>query len=210
MRTRFAAIRRLVGERPDRGTALIEFALVAPVLVLLALGVLEYGNAFRQVNGIEQAVGQAARTASTQANNRFADYEALRTLSSAVENLSGVEVDWVTVYRVDSSDPSVPDACRSASVPGTCNRYTGEQVMNASLAQFPGGSASAPSCAGGIDAAFCPVTQRSRTSEPPTVIGVHLAVTYEPVTGIWPGPSVSIERYAIYQIEPCSRGVAEC
>lgn len=195
----------------DRGAALIEFALVGPILVLLALGILEYGNAFRQANAVEQAVGQATRAASVQANSRWADYEALQVLRSSTAPLQGIEIEWVSIFRVETSNTSgtVPEQCRSRSVSNLCNYYTGAQLESLSLAQFPGTNSS-PSCGAGLDARFCPLTQRHRTTEPPTVIGMHVAVTYSPVTGIIPGTTLTMERSAIYQVEPCARGLLSC
>jgi Flp pilus assembly protein TadG len=42
---------------PDRGAAAVEFALVAPLLLVLLLGIVEFGRAY----GVEAALSQAAR-----------------------------------------------------------------------------------------------------------------------------------------------------
>jgi Flp pilus assembly protein TadG len=52
-------------KRPlERGSAMVEFALAAPLLVLLFLGVWQFGYAFYQYNELEQAVRAGARYAS--------------------------------------------------------------------------------------------------------------------------------------------------
>jgi len=191
--------------RHERGVALVEFALVAPVLILLVLGIFEFGNAWRQTAGIERAVQQGARTVTSQANARYADYEALRAVDSATRSLSGVTVDQVVIYRADSADGAIPAACLTASQSGLCNRYTGAQVRTVAPTGFP----PATSCAGGWDALWCP-TGRDRDGINRMRIGVHLTVSYTPVTGLIPGPTMTITRTAVYQIEPCAQGQSGC
>lgn len=194
----------------DRGAVLVEFALVAPVLVLLMLGVFEFGNAWRQVGAAERLVQQAGRTVSSQANSRFADYETLRAIDTATTNLRGFEVTRVVIYRAVTANGQVPSSCLSSSHSGLCNRYVGAILSSASMGAFPGGSSTNPTCAGGsADAAWCPVN-RDRTSTTPDRVGVHVTFKYTPITGLLPGPNVEIKRHAVYQLEPCAQGSTRC
>jgi Flp pilus assembly protein TadG len=61
---------RLVRElvRRESGAAMVEFALVAPLLILLASGVIDLGRAFKQYNTLSQAVRDGARFAATHPN----------------------------------------------------------------------------------------------------------------------------------------------
>lgn len=52
-------LRRLRGER---GAAVVEFALVVPVLILLVLGIVEYGKAMNAQATLSSAAREAART----------------------------------------------------------------------------------------------------------------------------------------------------
>jgi hypothetical protein len=47
--------------RDDRGAAIIEFALVAPLLLVLVWGIIETGRAFYTINGLASAVRDGAR-----------------------------------------------------------------------------------------------------------------------------------------------------
>ena len=193
----------------DRGAVLIEFALVAPVLILLVLGIFEFGNAWRQVGTIERATQAGGRTVSAQANGRYADYEALRAIDATMSGLSGMEVTRVVIYNATGGSGIVPPACLNASQSGICNRYTGSVLTSPSLASFPGGSSASPSCAGGVDSAWCPVS-RVRTGGSPNRIGVHVTAEYTPVTGLIAGPTIEVTRYTVFQIEPCAQGQSEC
>ena len=45
----------------ERGQSLLEFAMVLPILLLLAIGTIEFGRAYYQYNTLSKAVRQAAR-----------------------------------------------------------------------------------------------------------------------------------------------------
>ena len=59
--------RRRQPERGGRGQAVVEFTLVVPVMVLLMLGMLEFGFAFNHHMTIEYATREGARTGSALA-----------------------------------------------------------------------------------------------------------------------------------------------
>jgi Flp pilus assembly protein TadG len=54
--------------REDRGTAVIEFAIIAPILFLLVLGVLDFARALDYYNNLTQLAGQGARAAAVNQN----------------------------------------------------------------------------------------------------------------------------------------------
>ena len=62
-RVRLAALRR-----DQRGTAVVEFALVAPILFLLVFGILDFGRALNYYNQLTQLAGQGARAAAVSNN----------------------------------------------------------------------------------------------------------------------------------------------
>jgi Flp pilus assembly protein TadG len=58
----------------ERGTALVEFALIGPILFLLVFGVLDFSLALNNYNQLSQLAGQGARAAAV---NRCPDGTAL-------------------------------------------------------------------------------------------------------------------------------------
>jgi len=54
--------------RSERGTALVEFALVAPILLLLVFGIIEFGRVLNAYNDLTQLAGQGARAAAVSRN----------------------------------------------------------------------------------------------------------------------------------------------
>jgi len=58
---------QMSGRSQERGQSLLEFAMVLPVLLLLAIGTIEFGRAYFQYNTLSKAVRQAARYMSFHA-----------------------------------------------------------------------------------------------------------------------------------------------
>jgi Flp pilus assembly protein TadG len=54
--------------RDQRGTALVEFALIAPLLFLLLFGIIDFGRALNYYNEVTQLAGQGARAAAVNRN----------------------------------------------------------------------------------------------------------------------------------------------
>lgn len=51
-------------DRGERGAAIIEFAIVMPVLIILVFGIVHFAIAFNRYQGIHAAAREGARTAS--------------------------------------------------------------------------------------------------------------------------------------------------
>lgn len=64
---RLIATRRRLG-RDRRGTAMVEFALTAPVFLLLLLGIIDYGWKYYAQQVLQGAVSNAARAATLEGN----------------------------------------------------------------------------------------------------------------------------------------------
>jgi Flp pilus assembly pilin Flp len=52
----------------ERGTAVVEFALIAPILFLLVFGIIEFGRILNAYNDLTQLAGQGARAAAVSRN----------------------------------------------------------------------------------------------------------------------------------------------
>lgn len=55
-----------VSARSERGTAAVEFALIVPVLILLVLGLVEYGRVYSVQISLSNAAREGARTMAIQ------------------------------------------------------------------------------------------------------------------------------------------------
>lgn len=81
----------------DRGSAVVEFALVAPLLLLLALAVLQVALAMHVRATLTSAAAEGARAAALAGADPAAGVRRTRTLLA--QNLAGSVVDDVTAQR---------------------------------------------------------------------------------------------------------------
>jgi Flp pilus assembly protein TadG len=104
------AMKRSNHSRHAQGQALVEFALVIPILLLIFMGIFDLGRAVYTLN----VVGDAARNGVREAIiDQDCTAIATRTRQSApAVDLSGSSAIQVTIYKSDviSSTPA-PDTC---------------------------------------------------------------------------------------------------
>lgn len=87
--------------RKDRGAQLVEFALIAPLLIILLLGIIEFGYIFGQYNDIRHGAHEGARLAAV-------DDASLGTNTCNAMNLAGtVTVDFDLTGTDPGSQASV-------------------------------------------------------------------------------------------------------
>ena len=72
--------------RPSKGQSLVEFAAIATILVMLIMGILEFGRAFYYYSAIVNAAQEGARYGSTTGVNTSAKRTAIinTTMQSAI------------------------------------------------------------------------------------------------------------------------------
>ena len=72
----------------ERGTALVEFALIAPFLFLLLFGIIDFGRALNYYNQVTQLAGQGARAATVNRMPNGTPITSGSALQSALVNLT--------------------------------------------------------------------------------------------------------------------------
>jgi Flp pilus assembly protein TadG len=95
--------------RSERGTAIVEFALIAPLLFLLVFGIIEFGRALNYYNDLTQLSGQAARAAIV---NRNPDGSAVGIANSdCPANNMTIQCQIATTYPTDGELKSGISVC---------------------------------------------------------------------------------------------------
>jgi len=77
------------GPRTERGASAVEFALIVPLLVLLVLGIAEFGHAFQVQGTLSAAAREGVRTMALQNNPaaaRTAVQNAATSLNPTITN----------------------------------------------------------------------------------------------------------------------------
>jgi hypothetical protein len=186
--------------RRERGATLLEFALVVPLLLLLAFGTAEMGLAWTAHNRVEGAASTAARVASSAGADPNADVSILVALRASLPAESLTNLERVIIFKPTNADGGVPSGCLHLSSPSSqvgvsnsCNTYTGATVRSVTTTTNLGGAAN-----------FWPSTSRKdglADSGGPDYIGVYVRTSHDSKTGTSFG-DFTITRNSIYRIQP--------
>jgi len=184
--------------RDDGGVALLEFAIVVPLLLLLAFGTAEMGLAWNAASQVEAATSTAARTAATMGADANADVNTLDALRAALPEEALDNLDRVVIFHPTGDDGDMPGGCTAGSGTGRCNMYPGDLVRT-----FDAGVVDA---LGTFDDRWDPTTRDDTLDgDPPDFIGVWVRTTHDDKTGtFWQG--MTITRDSIYRIQPDFEG----
>lgn len=97
---------KLPSGRNSRGQAMVEFALVIPIFVLLLVGIFDLGRAVYSYHTLNNAAREGGRHAIV---DQYVDHIRDRAADHAVA--LGVQADDVYVDFRRASTPDVPDSC---------------------------------------------------------------------------------------------------
>ena len=92
--------------RGYRGQALVEFALILPILLILLLGVFDFGRAIAAYNSVSNAARSAARVAIVDQN----ETKVVEAAEVEAFGLVPIEVDFDA--NLNDDDPCVITVCR--------------------------------------------------------------------------------------------------
>jgi Flp pilus assembly protein TadG len=185
--------------REERGAAIVEFAVMLPLVLLLVFGIVEFGLAFSIKLNVETAARSGARVGSGLRDDRMADYNLLQSVKSALnDNLSNVQ--YVVVYKSTNASGAIPAGCSGAmpiSQNGSCNVYTGVQLSSLTAASFGGATCTAAQ----PDHFWCPTSRQAVQSVGNDYLGVLVMVKTSAVTQVF-GSFFSVQANAVMQLEP--------
>ena len=112
-----AALPRTLNKRSE-GQALVEFALVAPIFLLLVLGVVEFGRAWQVSQTLTDAARAGCRVAVVYNTNTTID-----TVSSRMNaNMAAARLDTASAVKtVTGYNPSTGQRTASTGDPAVCS-----------------------------------------------------------------------------------------
>jgi len=173
----------------ERASAMVEFAIVLPLLLLLFVGVTNFGLAFKKKLVVDNAVQTAARTGTSIGKDPLADMAILDSIrqgiSSLPENLEAgpTVVRKVTIFKANAS---------GGVEGGLINTYIYNGGGGCGWTPCPTG----PGLYGG---------SWDPTSRDVTIDGLdHLGIT------IYYGHDWLIEGFGIFSDLPCNSDGSEC
>lgn len=102
-----------MAEKSERGAAAVEFALLAPVLIMLLLGIMEFGRAYNAQITLSNAAREGVRVMAIN-NSQSAAKVATKNVAGAL-NPGLKDEKIVFKYQTTPATTPVPTAC-SANV----------------------------------------------------------------------------------------------
>lgn len=184
--------RRAVVSRSRRsheaGAAVVEAAVVAPLVMLALLGVIESALAWRDQVALVDAAGEAARVAAlypstipgwTSEPSAFTGIEAVvAAVAGGIGPTRAASVERIVVFTPDgpsgrSAVDAVPDRCRNDTEAGVADRC---------VIVGPGGSGAgnqAADCGGGGGGGSCVWRQADADGVMPRYVGVYVRMHRE-------------------------------
>lgn len=193
-----ATRRRTHGER---GTVLLEAAIITPVFFALVFGLIEGGNALHERLSVANMALSGARSASGQGSDVLADYYVLRALGNGAGGIVPSQITTMVVYKATAPSDQVPAGCKTASVAGSCNRYVGGDLAK-DITQF--GCAGPPGPVTKIDNAWCPTARKialTGVNGPPDYVGVYVEASHQNLLGVF-GTALTLRSDTVMRIEP--------
>ena len=181
---------------------MVEFALLMPFLLVLALGTADMGLGWVASDRAESASAQAARVAAVSGARVEADRDVLVTLATALPANELGNLDRVVIFKPGAGG-AVPAGCiKTAGDPSEtgatgCNTYSGATVRATtatSMTGFGGG-------AGAKDRYWSPASRNDALSDPPDYIGVWFRTTHDSQVGGFFG-SIGVTKVTIFRIQP--------
>lgn len=179
----------------------VEAALITSLLLVFLFAVIDFGFALHVRLSVGNMSTAGARSGSGQGNEPLADLYVLRAVSQGSGGVSRSEIRSIVVYKALGPNSTVPAACLSASVSGTCNRYVGTDLARDS-SQF--GCKGPPGPTTKIDNPWCPTGRKTAltgTYGPPDYLGVYVEVAHDRLTGLF-GSKSTISSNTIIRVEP--------
>jgi hypothetical protein len=176
----------------DEGSVVAEFALCLPLIMVVLVGIFEFGFMFRQQIEFSNSVQAAARVGSHAGKARNADQLALASLAMTLTGLPNTTVNKVWIYKSTNTDGTLPSTCNvnpasgGAGVNSVCNVYSWSQVQGAAAGtgfDLPTASTCGTST---FDRYWCPLNRADSiiAAGGPDQFGIQVEVTYRNMTNM--------------------------
>jgi len=175
--------------RRERGAALIEFALVAPIFFAVVFGGIEVGLMARGYLGLQDVGRTAGRIAAVERNDINADLAVAQAIDNRLSRLTG-NLTRVVIYNAPNLSSNVTDinmgSCvdmTNSGTPGQCTVYTGAAldalIAGGPVMPMPDGAPCGPTGSGPVDG-FLPCNRMEDS-----FIGVYIEYDHRSVTGFF-------------------------
>lgn len=176
----------MMRRRSDRGVALVEFALIAPIVVLLFSGAVDVGYAYFRSSATVDLVRSASVVAFDAADSAVHDGRVLEAVVNGARNRGIADLERIVVFNA-SGGPTVPSACLTdwamdeQGVLGVCAVYGPDQFALVDDGQAR--SAFDWDCPYTPDRKWC---ARERSADAGWTVGIYVVARENALIGLIP------------------------
>lgn len=186
----------------ERGAALVEFALIATLLLTLVFGAIDIGYQWRFSHEAVGASRAGARIGARLGTDRLTDMNVLSTIRTSLDSVDMLdELSRVVVYRSDTANGRPPSSClREVGPSGACNVYPASSIATPPVeTNF---NANGCMITGATYQNWCPAVRDvdQRTAD---YVGVMVVLETHSITGIFDGRTV--QRHSVMRMEPTAK-----
>ncbi|MBV8951392.1 MAG: pilus assembly protein [Actinobacteria bacterium] len=178
--------RRARIEAGERGAALIEAAILMPVVLLIIFGAIEFSSLFKDAATLSSAARAGGRTASAESRNPNMPTDTAAAVGTALSSLPTDSPQRLYVYDATSSS-SAPADCSGNCVSFTWDKSSKTFVADSYSAQSPPSWVTNQNVCGGAGAW--------------ARVGVWVQADHSFVTNLF-GATRTLTSTAIFRMEP--------
>ena len=176
---------------------MVEAAIVGLTFFTIICVLIEGSALLRDYLGVNNVTKTAARTATVNGNEGYADYYILRTIRKEAAAIGIDDLQRVVVYKANGLGNPPSDSCKNGSSSSSCNVYSKADLLRP---QTDFGC----KVANTLDTPWCPSGRKvakSGTLGPPDYIGIWVKYTHDMMTGLFKGQS-TLTDYVVIRLEP--------
>ncbi|NOY56661.1 MAG: pilus assembly protein [Actinobacteria bacterium] len=173
--------------RRQDGATLVEFALVMPLIMLLFIGIMEFGMSFYDFLTVEQAAREGVRTGAFVGTAPDADCQIMTSIVDFLPNGFLDRVDRFEIYEATSDGDQIASRTNTWTYTGGDPDPCANPLLNWSVVeQWPSST-----------------RQTAAGSQPLDIIGIRIQMTHNWITGFPPFTgSYVIDESTILRMEP--------
>ena len=127
----------------DKGANLVEFAIVMPIILLVVIGILEVGVAFRDLLTVSNAAKEGVRVVAAMGDDPMSDCTVLTKTSAALgSSISLGNLVTIEIFKADAAGDPTPGFVNVYTLPvgadpADCTEWSPNPVNVGSLAWSP-------------------------------------------------------------------------
>lgn len=176
------------GERfGERGAALVETAILIPIVILITFGMIEFSSAYQSSSVATAAARSAARVASAEAKQPTYAVDAAAAASSSLHTIPNNEPVEMWIYQANGS--GYPQSGDFSACNTNCIKYLWNTATKSFDTSNPLGS--------GWAAASQNACQLAGWDS----VGVYVKINHKFLTRLF-GASITLSDHAVFRLEP--------